>query len=258
MRRGRLGVSVVALTLAGTATLAVAGNASAATHSRLSVLPFVRVHQIGRSTVSSTNWSGYAAIDNTFSNVKGTWVQPTATCSALKNTYAAFWVGLDGYNSSSVEQLGTDSDCSSGKAKYYAWYEMYPAASVQTSLSVEPGDTLTASVSVSGNSYTLTITDSRSGTFTTTQTASGDADSSAEWIAESPSICTVVCRNASLTNFGTVNFTGASATAGSLTGPISDFTNNEIVMTSNTGTVRAQPSALTAGGSAFSDVWKHS
>ena len=47
------------------------------------------------------------------------------------HTYAAFWVGLDGYTSKSVEQLGTDSDCTNvNSPSYYAWYEMYPAASV--------------------------------------------------------------------------------------------------------------------------------
>jgi len=32
----------------------------------------------------------------------------------------------DTFNSTSVEQLGTDSDCDSGTPSYYAWYEMYP------------------------------------------------------------------------------------------------------------------------------------
>lgn len=43
---------------------------------------------------------------------------------------SAFWVGLDGSSSTSVEQLGRDSDCDSGTPSYYAWYEMYPNPSV--------------------------------------------------------------------------------------------------------------------------------
>jgi hypothetical protein len=35
-------------------------------------------------------------------------------------------------------------------------------------------------------------------------------------------------------------------------------TSLSIVMTTSNGTVRAQPSALTGDGSAFSDTWKHS
>ena len=41
--------------------------------------------------------------------------------------YSSFWVGIDGYSSSSVEQLGTDSDCAGNTPDYYAWWEMYPA-----------------------------------------------------------------------------------------------------------------------------------
>jgi hypothetical protein len=44
--------------------------------------------------------------------------------------------------------------------------------------------------------------------------------------------------------------------------PISAFTADggphEIVAESSTGTVRAQPSALSASGNAFSIAWKHS
>ena len=54
-----------------------------------------------------------------------------AASSAARPTASAFWVGLDGYSSTSVEQLGTDSDCVSGKPSYYAWYEMYPNPSVR-------------------------------------------------------------------------------------------------------------------------------
>src|SRR5262249_18344405 len=45
--------------------------------------------------VTSTNWSGYAAHGATFSDVNGSWQQPSADCtSAPKNTVAlsAFWV----------------------------------------------------------------------------------------------------------------------------------------------------------------------
>jgi hypothetical protein len=210
--------------------------------------------------VTSTNWSGYAATGATFTDVKGSWVQPTVNCSsAHRAQYSSFWVGIDGYDSSTVEQIGTDSDCNGrNRPSYYAWYEMYPAGSVQTPLSIKPGDAVSAEVSVKGTTYTLTLVDSRSGTYTTTQTASGDADSSAEWIAESPEICNVFsCSLAQLANFGTVNFGSASATAGAVTGPISAFTNDEIVMETSNGTVRAQPSALSGGGSSFSDTWKH-
>jgi hypothetical protein len=217
--------------------------------------------------VSSTNWSGYAVQSSSeFTEVLGSWVQPTATCSGLGGTYAAFWVGLDGYSSSSVEQLGTDADCGylSGPS-YYAWYEMYPAASVDlstTTYPVKPGDKLTASVTRSGTSYTLSLQSSEGWTFSTTQTGS-DANSSAEWIAEAPDVCLlgILCGNASLTDFGSVAFTGAEAADGGALSPVSSFTDDggphDITMETSSGTDRAVPSALSSNGESFTDTWDH-
>jgi len=229
--------------------------------------PPINTVSIRHDAVSSTNWSGYAVQDaSQFTEVIGSWVQPAASCTELVGkTYAAFWVGLDGYSTSSVEQLGTDSDCASrGTPSYYAWYEMYPADSVDistTSYPVKAGDTLTASVTQSAGSYTLTLHSSRGWTFSTTQTGS-DANGSAEWIAEAPEICSAFfCSNAKLTNFGTATFSGSEAAAGGALAPISSFTANsgphDITMTTSTGTTRAKPSALTSNGEGFSDTWAH-
>jgi hypothetical protein len=171
-------------------------------------------------------------------------------------------VGIDGYNSNSVEQIGTDSDCVGRGPSYYAWYEMYPAGSVQIpSFQVYPGDKLTAEVAVSGTSFTLTLTSSRNPTapYTTTQTSSTAAKSSAEWVAEAPSSCFRTCSVLPLANFGTVNFLESNATAiGGGSKPISSFTNDEVVMETNGGTVKAAPSSLSPDGTAFSDTWHHS
>ena len=53
-------------------------------------------------------------------------------------------MGLDGDGTNTVEQIGTDADCSSGKPVYYAWYEMYPKFPVNLSLTINPGDTISA------------------------------------------------------------------------------------------------------------------
>ena len=87
-----------------------------------------RTHRISNVTASSTNWSGYAVTgaSKSVTFVGGTWTVPAVQSCTSTNTYSSFWVGIDGFNSNSVEQLGTDSDCSSGSATYYAWREMYP------------------------------------------------------------------------------------------------------------------------------------
>ena len=80
----------------------------------------------------STNWSGYAGTTGTYTSVSASWTQPKGTCTS-GDQYAAFWVGLDGYSSSTVEQTGSEVDCVGRTAEYYAWYEMYPGASVELS-----------------------------------------------------------------------------------------------------------------------------
>ena len=175
---GLLGVAgplgAAAMTGAGAAPAAASPNV-ALYHMPVigkNVLPNIASHLSGRFNATSTNWSGYAATTNTFQNISGSWVQPTVTCAqsgggflglgGAPTAYSSFWVGLDGYTSTTVEQTGTDSDCDAGKPTYYAWYEMYPAASVDistTSYPVTPGDTITGSVVPAAGSFTLKLTD---------------------------------------------------------------------------------------------------
>jgi hypothetical protein len=260
--------------LAGALATMVPAGSAVVTTSGAAATSVAMVHrpllgrQASNDTFLSTNWSGYAvSAASAFTNVVGSWVQPTATCSRRSTTYASFWVGIDGYSSGSVEQLGTDSDCSRGTARYYAWYEMYPAASVTLPYAVQRGDTLSGGVAQSGGSYTLSLTDTRNGVvqWSFSQPESGsNANSSAEWVAEAPELCNLFsCQLASLTNFGTVNFTGAQAATGGPNAPISSLNASggphEIVMVNNSGTtIKAQPSGLDATGMQFSDAWQHS
>jgi Peptidase A4 family len=159
--------------------------------------------------VSSTNWSGYAATGSSgaFNAVSASWVQPTATCSS-GDQYGAFWVGLDGYSSNTVEQTGTEVDCAGRTAEYSAWYEIYPAYPVYFSNTVKPGDSFTGSVTYQNGTFSIMLADTTAGwSESTSQVAAGAARSSAEVIAEAPSSGSGVLP---LTNFGTVNFSGAT------------------------------------------------
>ena len=75
--------------------------------------------------------------------------------------YSSVWVGIDGYTSSTVEQIGTESDIVNGVPEYSVWYETYPQGSVDiTTMKVSPGDSVSASVQyVIGGIFQLTITD---------------------------------------------------------------------------------------------------
>lgn len=204
--------------------------------------------KISQST--SSNWSGYSAINGRYTSVSANWIQPTATCTSA-TTYSSLWVGLDGDGSNTVEQTGTSADCSGGVAKYYAWYEMYPKFPVNLSLAVRPGDSLSGSVTTDGNGrFTLTINDNSTGqSFTTTQRSRRASLASAEAIAEAPSSSGGVLP---LTNFGTVNFSSTTVNGK----PIGNFNPDKIDMVSGS-TVKAQTSAL-SGGTTFSVTWKHS
>jgi hypothetical protein len=199
---------------------------------------------------SSTNWSGYAANGGSYTSVSASWVQPAATCTSATR-YSSFWVGLDGFSSSSVEQDGTDTDCVNGQPQYYGWYETYPNPSFSFGSTVKPGDTMSSSVVYQGsNQYKLTLSDvTRGWSATTTQTVSGAARSSAEVIIEAP-CCTRSGGILPLANFGTVHMSN-SLVNGS---PIGNFSPVQIYMTDSAGQTRDTVSSL-SGGENFSATW---
>ena len=202
-----------------------------------------------RTNSTSTNWSGYAVTGGRYTKVSSSWTVPAVKCSAT--AYSSFWVGLDGDTSGTVEQTGTDSDCSGTTPQYYAWYEMYPKYPVNYSNPVRAGDHMSASVTTAGSgSFTLTISDSTQGwTRTTTARLKSAKLASAEVIAEAPSSSGGVLP---LANFGTVSFSGASANGALLTSSTPGI--DAITMASGS-TVKAQPSAISNGS--FSVAWKH-
>jgi hypothetical protein len=201
------------------------------------------------ATTTSTNWSGYAATGSTFTSIASSWTEPTGTCSS-GSQYSSFWVGLDGYSSSSVEQTGTDVDCAGRTPQYYAWYEMYPAGSVEINHTVKPGDKISASVTYAGSSsFTLKIADSTQGwTYSISKKLSGAARSSAEVIAEAP-CCTNSGGILPLADFGKVSFTGSTANGSTL----SSFSPVGINMVSASGKQEDSISSLSGGN--FSATW---
>ena len=70
--------------------------------------------------------------------------------SVTVDTFASFWVGLDGDGTNSVEQTGTEADCTGGAAAYQGWFETFPQAPVFYDNPVQPGDAMSASVVANG------------------------------------------------------------------------------------------------------------
>ncbi|MGO8677091.1 MAG: G1 family glutamic endopeptidase [Limisphaerales bacterium] len=216
--------------------------------------------------VSSLNWSGYAATGamDTVTGVSGAWTVPAVTGGA---GYSALWVGIDGFDDGTVEQLGTMQEVvtvSNGRrgtttqAQYYAWVEMYPAGMVELNPStypVKPGDAITASVTCSGDVFTLTMSSSEGWSYKDVATSASAGRMSAEWVAEAPSSNFGVLP---LADFGTVSFTQCMATIGGVTAPIAALNWDEMTMVTQNGrTVKAQPSGLNSSGSGFTVTWEH-
>jgi hypothetical protein len=216
----------------------------------------------------SANWAGYAVHRPgvTFRSVSGTWKQPAANCDTYP-TFEASWVGIGGYNQDSraLEQIGTELDCNGpGAASSDAWYELVPESSRQIRMKIKPGDTITASVTVIGHHVALKLTDRTShSSFSKAVNVSSVDVRSADWIVEAPSDCfnDNFCRTLPLTDFGTVSFTGASATSTrGRQGPIASrlWGTSRITLAPDGRSfvaygsrAEAKPSALASGGSSF-------
>lgn len=219
-------------------------------------------------SVTSGNWSGYAVTGTQFNKAKGSWIVPAVTCTT-GTEYAAFWAGIDGYSSSTVEQTGTLAVCSGGTPQYVAWYEFYPAEAIKVigSMTVLPGDAMSASVTYSSTTgkFTVTIKDETSGqTFSKSKAVAGALRSSAEWIAEAP-CCTAAGNILPLADYGTVEFGSdytpvsgtCDATDSSNSGPIDSFPTIEKITMAKSGNKESVPSALTTDGTSFHITWKH-
>lgn len=131
---------------------------------------------------------------------------------------------------------------SSNKAPYYSQTNITAATFPGTGVpnwAITTGDTISASVTwnsdptATTSTFTFVFQDTTQNQTWTDQLTTSyikAARGSGEWIVESPSGATKP-----LAAFGTTNFSGAWATAGGFTGPVTAFTNVGLAMTPNVG-----------------------
>ncbi|MFI9274886.1 G1 family glutamic endopeptidase [Kitasatospora sp. NPDC052896] len=151
-------------------------------------------------------WGGYSDTDGTFTSVSADWNVPSLDCTTTPSSAVSPWVGLDGYYSGTVEQIGLDQDCGHGKAEYHPWVEMYPAGPTYFTDTIQAGDAIKASVNVTGTNFTLTESDTTQG-WSKTFHETGTADlSSAEVILED-----LGNKIPAVANFGSITFRNATA-----------------------------------------------
>lgn len=207
---------------------------------------------------ATINWSGYVATSGPYSSVSASWIQPAMDCAETAYGASSFWVGLDGWGSTTVEQAGTEARCTRGVAEFVAWSEMFPKAASRfptAKYPVSEGDALAASVAaLGGGKFKLILRDETKGwSRTLTKKASKSAPAelrSAEVIAEAPSLGG---EPESLADFGTVGFGGATVDGQTLTTSLPGV--EPLTMVSKAGGVtEAVPSPISGG--AFTDTWQ--
>ncbi|HTW10640.1 MAG TPA: G1 family glutamic endopeptidase [Acidimicrobiales bacterium] len=219
------------------------------------------------NSTSSSSWAGYVVTGETYDYVYGSWTVPKAACGNFPTgdlaSSSSTWVGIDGWNENTVEQIGTDSNCATWTGVYWAWFEMYPnlpeviSNPLNNTDQISPGDVMDASVQYTGNPgwYRLYIQDvTKNWSFATTQYISGATGGTAEWVTEQPAD-----GGLPLTDFGSVTFTGCYAdgsNAAAYGDPIWQHANTAVEMEAN-GTEKASVSALSANGSQFTVTWRH-
>jgi len=199
-------------------------------------------------TSSSSNWSGYAASGGTFTSVTATWTVPTVT--ATSSGADATWVGIGGLTSNDLIQAGTQAMVDgSGTVEYSSWIEMLPQSSRNVPLTVSAGDSVTVTIAQqTGSDWLITIKNNTTkGTYSVTVQYSS-SNSSAEWVQEAPSVGRGLV---SLDQFGTVQFSGASAVRDGKTMSLSALGAKAITMINGLGQAIAQPSTIATDGSSF-------
>jgi hypothetical protein len=239
------------------------------------------------SAASNPNWSGYVAADKissptagTVTYVAGTWTVPAVTGPSTGTYKSAVWVGIDGFGTHSVEQVGTEEDVVNGVASYSAWWEMYSSITKQAqqpidTITVKAGDVITASVkyvpdllSTSG-SFELYLDDTTRSDPAFDQTKSS-ADyqnplatrSMAEWIVETPTYTPTGSTSsyyAALPNFGGATFSNASAKINGTLGPInSSKWQSQALNINSGGTTYDTTTNLTPSGDGFGVIFNNS
>ncbi len=275
-RCGRVLVGIALLALTAAATTVPAGGAGAASVDRPSTLaaplgpdPLHLVkgaiptgHVTGHTTSSanphaassatdgpalSSNWSGQVATGGTYTSVHGSWVVPTVSAT-IDDEYSATWIGIDGTSSPTLIQTGTAQESGSASTDYYPWYELLPNEETPIDQVVEPGDSMTSSItetSTANQTWSIVLTDTTEGWTFQKSVHYDTPGASAEWIEEAP---TVNGEQTTLPDYGSVAFTGMSVAGPNTAG--ADYSPIYMVDPDDTEIV-SWPDAYDAGTSSF-------
>jgi hypothetical protein len=158
-------------------------------------------------------------------------------------------VGIGGVTSRDLIQAGTDATVQGGEVVYTAWWETLPQVVQLTPLTVNPGDSISVSITQPPNgAWHILIRNNTTGGSYQQDINYPSSGSSAEWVEESPSVGRR--RLLPLDNFGTIAITNATTVQNGQTHTIAQA-GGEPVWMANGRQVLAQPSPLGQDGASF-------
>jgi len=206
----------------------------------------------GAGINSSYNWAGYVATGGSFTSVTGSWIIPQIpTTSGL--TGDASWIGIGGVTNTDLIQAGTQALTNTNglAVAYQAWYETLPGYSQPISITVNPGDSITATINEqTQNQWAISLRDNTNGQNFQTVVPYSSSLSSAEWIEEMPSQ-----QNGEfipLDNFGTIQFSGDTTVKNGQSLNLAQSGATAMTMLNSSQQALATPPAIGLDGASFS------
>ena len=223
------------------------------------------------SSGTSENWSGMVAGSNlnrvtrgSVTGVVGSFRVPTITRpSNGRAAYCSAWVGIDGYNNGTVQQIGIEADWDPvhNRPTYYAWTEFYPSPALEiVGLPINDNDLFTVSVtltnSVTGQfrSVITNVTHNVSYTVPSRYTINRNAQcASAEWIVEAPYENGIL----PLAPYGTITWTACQANVNNVVGAITNSAWNavKLSMVNSSNHVISQCNSIGVNSQTFSTTF---
>ena len=253
----RRGAVLAGVMVAG--ALPAAASAAPASHGQF-------LHPVHVNANQSNNWFGYniGTLERggtLFNAITGDWTVPAASQHTSGQAESSSdWIGIGGgcidagctAGDNTLIQTGTEQDVdASGKPSYGSWWEIIPGPSIDTGMTIAPGDHMHAALDqlVAGSDvWTITLKDvTRGETFTQT-VPYPSTHLTAEWIEETPLLLGTNAGLASLPNLTNPAFTGATVNGANAALKPSE----EMQLTDSSGNVIGTPSAPNSTGDGFS------
>ncbi|WP_347707518.1 G1 family glutamic endopeptidase [Clostridium sp. cel8] len=189
-----------------------------------------------------------------YTSVSGSWTVPSIS-SSNPNASAAQWIGLGGYSSSDLLQMGTIEKLQNGQTVAEVFWEQLPD-SAESIMTIPVNSTISVTISKESSlvwnlTFTVTTPNGTTETKTITKELTSSYENgigtSAEWINEDPS--NQYSKLFPLGNTGTVKFQSAKVNGNS----IDDSSNvvHPIAMEYSNGSIAIYPSSLGADGESF-------